>query len=82
MILLMVTVLYQCTLSCDSVAMVTKKKVDKDEDTASIVDSAFGTASVSGATFTGTKFSEVSCSIHTRTEYRCEVTLSLPINVH
>ena len=52
--------------------MATNKKVDKDKDTASIAESALGTASVSGATFTGTQFSEVSCSIHTSTEYRCE----------
>ena len=45
--------------------MATNQKVDKDEDTASIADSALGTASVSGATFTGTQFSEVSCSIQT-----------------
>ena len=50
--------------------MATNQKVDKYEDAASIADSAFGTASISGATFTGTQFSEVSCSIHTRTEYR------------
>ena len=47
--------------------MATKQKVAKDEDTASIADSAVCTASVSGATFTGTQSSEVSCSIHTRT---------------
>ena len=55
-----------------SVAVATNQKVDKDNDTATIADSALGTASISGATFTGTQFSEVSCSIHTSTEYRCE----------
>ena len=55
------------SLSGDSVAMATNLKVDKDEDSASLADSALGTASISGATFTGTQFSEVSCSIHTRT---------------
>ena len=48
------------SVSDDSVAMATNQKVVKDEDTA---DSALGTASVSRATFTGTQFSEVSCSI-------------------
>ena len=52
--------------SGDSVAMVTKKKVEKEEDTASVADSAFGTASVSG-TVTGTQFSEVSWLMHTWT---------------
>ena len=46
------------SVSDDSVAMATNQKVVKDEDTD---DSALGTAS--GATFTGTQFSEVSCSI-------------------
>ena len=45
--------------------MATNRKVDKDEDAASIADSAVGT-------FTGTQFSEVSSSIHTSTEYRCK----------
>ena len=53
--------------------MATNEKVEKDEDAASIADSAVGTASVSGATFTGTQFSEVSCSIHTSTEYRVQM---------
>ena len=52
--------------SGESVAMVTKKKVEKEEDTASVAESGIGTASVSG-TFTGTQFSEVSWLMHTRT---------------
>ena len=42
----------------------TNQKMDKDEDTDSVADSALGTVSVvSGATF-----GEVSCSTHTHTE--------------
>ena len=54
-------------LSGDSVAIATNLKEDIDEDTVSIADSALGNSLFSGATFTGTQFSEVSCSIHTRT---------------
>ena len=63
---------HSCLILNLTIAMTTNQKVDKDEDTASIADSAVGTASVGGATFTGTQFSEVSCLIHTSTEYRCE----------
>ena len=58
-----ITCFFVPSVSGDSVATATDQKVDKDEDTASIADSALGTASVSGATFTGTHFSEVSCLI-------------------
>ena len=61
----MITCVNFVHLSGDVVSMATYLKVDKDEDAASIADSAIETVSViSGATFTGTQYSEVSYSIH------------------